>query len=58
MQKEKKVKLKSPLKPHLMLSNDEGWERAGRLTENQLAELFAQLREELVPGIKPQKNRK
>lgn len=58
-QQERKPKLKSPLKPTLMLSNDLGWQKPLRLTENQLAEIFAQLREDLVPAeLKTKKIRK
>lgn len=46
----KKPKLKFPLKPHLLLSNDDGWEKPTRLSEEALMEIFAQLREELLPN--------
>lgn len=57
-QREKKPKLKSPMKPHLMLSNNEGWERAEKLSMETLTEIFAQFREELVPEMGIKKNRK
>lgn len=56
--KKEKVKLKSPLKAILMLVNDEGWEKAIKLSEEALAEIFAQFREELIPELRVKKNRK